>query len=153
MQLLCPHTYKDNNQSLHWTFLHKPTTKISYNFLPSTIHMTLPGNNENLTVLLSRLHCSQVPEMLTAQHHKTLSSSQSITRVNKEHRVLHKLLRDRHHCVLHQFSSGLFNLSIMLWKGRWFRDQKTSVHIQTIAFTGYVIQGKSYEPSLPVPDL
>lgn len=83
MKLLCAHTYKVNNQSTHGTFLHKPRTKMCQNFLPLTIHITSPGNNENLTITLSGLHCKQVPEILIAQHHRTLSSTQSITPVNR----------------------------------------------------------------------
>ena len=83
LKLLCAHTYKVNNQSIHGAFLHKPRTKMCWNFLPLTIHITSSGNNENLTITLSGLHCKQVPEILIAQHHMTLSSHQSLTPVNR----------------------------------------------------------------------
>lgn len=146
LKLLCIHTYKVNNQSAHGSFLHKPRTEICQNFLPLTIHITSPGNNENPTTILSRHHCSQVPEILTAQHHRTLSSSQSITPVNRNTEcVLHKRLRGRCHCDLDQFSSGLLNFrspALCCGRGSGFEIRRTESEFK-LQFTGYVIQGKS----------
>lgn len=58
---------------------------------------------------LSRLQCSQVPETLSAQHCKTLSSLGKQSLRSKRNRVLHKCKRDGCNCVLDLFSSGFSN--------------------------------------------
>lgn len=96
--------------------------------MPLRSHITSPGNNESLTVILSRLHCSQVPEILTAQHHKTLSSKASNHSGQKGTQSPSQMRTRQMQLCLGPVLIRLFKLqmtSIMLSKGLWFGGQKS----------------------------